>query len=199
MSNMRHAFEGNIMIRILRVGMLCSLVTLPACQEKLAQGDVAKPKAAQSTNQGTPSPGKPRAPVHVEYQVSKNIQPGIAVVIRLRITPLVDAQQINLHYRTEGALTSGDPQPQYSFGPTPARTTVQRDITVIPQAQGRYRVIVSIDIASQGGHAGNRSMSIPIVAGNPPPASVKPQGTKSTDSQGKPVIVTPAQEEIIRH
>jgi len=179
--------------------LLVSLFALGACQEKPAQTQTASNQTAQSAKQATASPGKPRAPVRIEYQLSKDIQLGMPVVIHLSITPLIDAQQINLHYHTQGDLTSGDPQPQFSFGPTGARTTVQQDITVIPQAEGRFRVILSVMIASQSGHAGSRSMSIPIVVGNPPPTTLKPQGTMSTDSQGKPIIVTPAQEEIIKH
>lgn len=187
------------MNHFLMASLICSIFALSACHSKQAQNDTVSPKPSETASHGIVSPGKPRAPVRIEYQVSKDLQPGLPVVISLSITPLVDAQHITLHYRTEGDLNSGDPQPQFSFGPTQARTTVQQAITVIPQAEGRYRVIVSVTIASQSGQAGSRSISIPIVVGNPPPASLKPQGTMGTDSQGKPIIVTPAQEQIIKH
>lgn len=184
---------------ILMICLLCSLFILDACHEQAAQPDTEASKSTQAPHQINTSQGKPRAPVRIDYQISNNIQLGIPVVITLRITPQVDAQHITLRYRTEGSLDSGDPQPEFSFGPTPEGTTVQQDISVISQTEGRFRVIVSVTVASQSGRSGSRSMSIPVVVGNPPPASLKPQGTKSTDPQGKAIIVTPAQEEIIKH
>ncbi len=195
----RYMVKGVFMNHFVMISLLSSLTALSGCHEKPIHNATTQSTSVQVASQHTAAPGKPRAPVRIEYQLSKDIQLGIPVIIHLSITPLVDAQQINLHYRTEGDLTSGDPQSQFSFGPTPARTTVQQDITVIAQAEGRFRVILSVTIASHSGHAGSRSMSIPIVVGNPPPTTLKPQGTMSTDPQGNPVIVTPAQEEIIKH
>ena len=183
---------------IATLGLLLSVTLLVACQDKVAQTtpDTHKPSLAQTR---TDYPGKPTAPVRIDYQLSKNIQLGLPVVVSLRITPLVDAQRISLNYQVEGALTSGDPQTQFEFGSTPAGTTLQQDINLIPQAEGRHRVIVTVSIDSDGGRSGSRSMSIPIVLGNPPQTTLKPQGTTNTDQQGKPIIVTPAQEEIIKH
>lgn len=176
---------------------LSSLILLSACQEKATHSGVANPMPMQ--NAKAAYPGKPTAPVRINYQLSKTIQPGLPVVVSISITPLVDAQQLSLHYTMEGALTSGDPQPQFNFGPTTANTTLQQDITVIPQAEGSYRIIVSVSIDNPQGHTGSRSMSIPIVVGNPSPTTLKPQGTMDKDAHGKPIIVTPAKEDIIKH
>lgn len=173
--------------------------TLVACQDKVAHNATphAEDKAAA---QQTGYPGKPTAPVQISYQLDKNIQLGIPLTITLKITPTVVAQQITVHYTTEGALTSGDPQPHFQFGNTAAGATIEQTITVIPQAEGRHRVIVSVNIQSDHGRSGSRSMSIPVVLGNVPQGNLKPQGaTVTTDPQGKQVIVTPAQEEIIKH
>lgn len=183
---------------IITLGLLLGVSLLVACQDKVAQttSDTHKPSLAQTR---TDYPGKPTAPMRIDYKLSKNIQLGLPVVVSLSITPLVDAQHISLNYQIEGALTSGDPQTQFDFGSTPAGTTLQQDINVIPQAEGRHRVIVTIRIDSDGGRSSSRSMSIPIALGSPPQTTLKPKGTTSADQQGKPIIVTPAQEEIIKH
>lgn len=181
------------------LSLLSCLTLLAACQDKVAQTMPRPNKQAALAANTTTYPGKPTAPVRISYQLSKDIQLGMPVIVTLSITPMVDARQLSLHYRLEGSLTSGDPQTQFDFGSTPAGTTLQQNITVIPQAEGRHRIIVSIRIDNQAGHTGSRSMSIPIVVGNPPQTTLKPQGTSTTDTQGKPIIVTPAQEEIIQH
>ena len=190
--------KGTSMNSIATLGLLLSVTLLVACQDKVAQTnpETQKPALAQTS---TDYPGKPTAPVRIGYQLSKNIQLGLPLVVSLSITPLVNAQHISLHYQIEGAMTSGDPQTQFDFGNTPAGTTLQQDINVIPQAEGSHRIIVTVRIEADGGHSGSRSMSIPIVLGNPAQTTLKPQGTTSTDPQGKPIIVMPAQEEVIKH
>jgi hypothetical protein len=194
----RTDFKGITIKYFITLSLLCSFIVLASCKEKVAQ--TASTSYKQQTTANTSAyPGKPLAPVRISYQLSKDIQLGVPLVVTLSITPMVDAQHLSLHYKTEGALTSGDPQPQFDFGVTPAGTVLQQNITVIPQAEGQHRVIVSVRIDSQVGHAGSRSMSIPIVVGNPPQTTLKPQGTMATDPQGRPIIVTPAQQEIIKH
>jgi len=178
---------------------LAGLMTLVACHDKPMQKAATQDTSLTRPGQNGASPGKPLPPIQVNYQVAKDIQVGIPFVISLSVTPMVDAQQIQLHYRTPTGIDSGDPQQSYTFGATPANTTLNQDITVIPQSEGRFRLIVSVMIASKYGHAGSRSMSIPIVVGNPPPAIAKPEGKINKDAQGHDIEVTPAQEEIIRH
>jgi hypothetical protein len=178
------------------LSLLGSLLTLSACQDKAAPSEAPLPKPAGKTGN---NPGKPMAPVHITYRLSKDIQAGAPVVISLSLTPLVAAQQLSLRYTTEGALTTGDASPQFSFGATPAGTPLQQAIHVIPAADGRYRVIVAVTITSQTGQTSSRSLSIPIVVGQPRQTTLKPQGTVNTDAQGRPIIVLPAQEEVIHH
>ena len=180
------------------IGLLACLMALSACQDKPAQ-TTSNANSAQTPVQGAAYQGKPVAPVNIEYQHAKDIQLGVPLVISISLTPMVDTQQLSLRYTLEGALDSGDPQQQFDFGPRHAGEHVQQNITVIPQAEGRFHVYVFADINNPTGHGGSRSMSIPIVVGNPPPTTLKPQGSMSTDPQGKPIIVTPAQEEIIKH
>lgn len=181
----------------LTFNLLCCLLTLGACHEKVAQGDAFAAK--QTSKTAANYSGKPMAPVHINYQLNKDIQAGSAIVISLSMTPLIAVQQLSLHYATEGTLTAGDTPSDFTFGPAAAGATLQQDIRVIPAADGRNRVIVSVQITSQTGNVSSRSLSIPIVVGNPAPTTLKPQGTLNTDSQGRPIIVMPAQEEVIRH
>jgi hypothetical protein len=189
---------GKMMKQLFILSLLSSLIALSACQDKVAQTAAASAQTQKDPHTSA-YPGKPTAPIRIEYQLGKDIQPGVPLVISISLTPLVDAQQLSLQYTLEGALNSGDPQTQFTFGPTPAGSQVQQNITVIPQTEGRFRVILTAHIDNPSGHGGSRSMSIPIVVGNPPARTLKPAGTQATDPQGNPIIVTPAQEEIIHH
>lgn len=183
------------MKHIITLTLLAS--TLVACQDKVAQ---TTPAASDKAAVQQPTyPGKPVAPVQISYMLEKNIQLGVPVKITLMITPMVAAQQLSVSYTTEGALTSGDPQPHFEFSNTAAGVAISQVITVIPQAEGNHRVIVSVNVQAEQGRSGSRSMSIPVVLGNVPQGNLKPQGKVTTDQQGKQVIVTPAQEEIIKH
>ena len=172
--------------------------TLVACQDKVVQNTAPQTNDKAAVQQSA-YPGKPTAPVQISYQLEKDIQVGMPFTITLTITPMVAAQQISVSYSMEGALSSGDPQPRFQFSHTAAGTPLEQKITVIPQAEGHHRVIVSVNIQSDHGRSGSRSMSIPVVLGNVPQGKPKPQGTVTTDQEGKQVIVTPAQEEIIKH
>ena len=183
---------------LLAVGLLSSLFVLSACHDKPAQtASALKTKPTQQLS--TAYPGKPEAPVRIDYQLAKDIQPGVPVDIVLSLTPAVDTQNMTLRYALDGALDSGDPQTEFGFGALHAGEQIQQHITVIPQAEGRFRVIVTVQIDNPSGHGGSRSISIPIVVGNPPAATLKPEGKQSTDTKGTPIIETPAKEEIIRH
>ncbi|MBI1423922.1 MAG: hypothetical protein GC149_10690 [Gammaproteobacteria bacterium] len=183
---------------LLSFGLLSSSIWLTACHDKPAQ-TASAPNTESMQQLSTAYPGKPEAPVRIEYQLAKDIQPGVPIDISLSLTPAVDTQSMTLRYALEGALESGDPQTEFAFGALHAGAQVQQHITVIPQAEGRFRVIVSVQIDNPTGHGGSRSISIPIVVGNPPAATLKPEGKPSTDTKGAPIIETPAKEEIIRH
>ena len=184
---------------LITICLLAGLMMLAACHDKPVQEQATQTKAMTRPDQGMVSLGKPMAPVRTEYKLTKDIQVGIPVVISLSISPTIDADQITLRYRTSDGLISGDSQQVFQFGSTSANTTLHQDITVIPQSEGRFRVILSVMIANPHGHAGSRSMRIPIVVGNPPPAITKPESKINKDTQGHDIEVTPAQEEIIRH
>jgi len=179
--------------------LLTSLSILGGCHDRPAHNANSQVTPITQPGQGAASPGKPQPPIRIEYQLSKDIQVGVPTVIHLSLTPMVDAKQVLLRYRAPTGIDSGDPQMTFTFGPTQAATPIQQDITVIPQSEGRFRIIISVMIASQHGGAGSRSMSIPLVVGNPPPVSLKPAGKISKDAQGQAIEVTPAQEQIIQH
>ena len=185
------------MNKIFALLSLSCLFTLAACQDKMSATAPGKQIQASSTEVATT--GKPVAPVLIDYQLGKEIQPGVPLIISITLTPMVDTQQLGMAYTLEGALNSGDPQQQFELGPRRAGEHVQQNITVIPQAEGRFHVYISASIENPSGHGGSRSLGIPVVVGNPPPPTLKPQEGMSTDSHGSPIIETPAREEIIRH
>lgn len=179
--------------------LVAGLMALAACHDKPTQQVAAQDVPRIHPGEQGASPGKPLPPIMINYHVAKDIQVAIPFVISIDVTPMVDAQQILLRYRTTPGIDSSDPQQNFTFGATAANTTLHQDITVTAQSEGRYRVILTVIIASQHGHGGGRSISIPLVVGNPPAAVLKPEGKISKDVQGHEIEVTPAQEEIIRH
>jgi len=141
--------------------------------------------------------GKTLAPIAINYAISETIQTGTPVAITIKMTPHINARRIVLEYRMRGALQSTDAQTRYVFPDVAAGNTVVQVIHVTPQAEGNHRVLVGVTVESATGRAGTNAMTIPIRYGNAASGNARPAA--SQNKRDNQYIVTPAQEEIIKH
>ena len=114
----------------------------------------------------SPYPGKPSAPIRLDYQFVGKAQAGISLGIEIIITPDVDADTISASYTTSPSLVPADNLSEFNFTDVAANKAVKQTIHVIPQNEGNHYIHLSVTISSQKGRSGTRSFSIPVSVGN---------------------------------
>ncbi|MEX2122712.1 MAG: hypothetical protein WD795_02385 [Woeseia sp.] len=152
------------------------------------------PSKAQPIEAQT-SPGKPSAPITIDYTVIGSPIVGQPVSINLEVSSSMRDRPITLNYRVNDArdMTFPQAQPQRialaAFGD--AERAAQQ-ITVVPQREGRLYLNVSAEVETEGGTL-LKSMAIPIQVGDAP-RQQQTNGELKEDDQGEPVISMPAEE-----
>jgi len=140
-------------------------------------------------------PGKPQAPVDIEFRVSGpyqlNEETEVTVVFTSRKS--ADDLKVAINARDEQMLISGA-QRQYSFGVQQAGQSNEIVLGVTPRAEGMFYISVNARLIVDG-VATNRSFAIPV---NTAPQNIKkqlkPAGVIQKDSSGERVIIMPAVE-----
>jgi len=150
---------------------------------------------AGSEGSGKRSPGKPTAPVSIEYDIVGKAVVGQPVGINLRVQPNRQGQAVTLHYRVNDSSAMLFPESQAQRIDMPASDDKQprlQQVTVIPQREGRLFLNVSAEVETENG-AMFRSLAIPIQvgAGSRPPAV---NGEVRETADGETVISMPASE-----
>jgi hypothetical protein len=182
-------------------GLLSAAHVLAACQsandndaaEAPPGAEVASKPAASSGAE--PSPGKPSAPVRIDYTVVGNPIVGQPVSINLEVSSPMRDRPVTLHYRINDARDLTFPQAQAqsvslaAFGDAERAT---RQVTVVPQREGRLYLNVSAEVETEGGTL-LKSMAIPIQVGSAP-RQQQTNGELKPDADGEPVISMPAEE-----
>jgi len=140
-------------------------------------------------------PGKPQAPVDIEYRVQApyrlNEEAEVTVVFTSRKS--ADDLRVAINARDEQMLISGA-QRQYSFGVQQAGQSNEIVLGVTPRAEGMFYISVNARLIVDG-VATSRSFAIPV---NTAPQNIKkqlkPTGTIQKDPSGGRVIIMPAVE-----
>ena len=178
--------------------ILCLLISLAvlslaACSdESSGTGSAAKPVAAVA-NTGSRSPGKPSAPISLEYEVLGRPIVGLPVAINVRVNATQDTGPVAVQYSINdtSALLFQEGQVERLEIADPADNSMQQ-VTVVPQREGRLYVNVSAEVETPGGTM-IKSMAIPIQVGSAPQ---QPQinGELQEGPDGETVISMPAVE-----
>jgi hypothetical protein len=168
-------------------------ISVAACgDESPVTGSAGKPVAAMP-GAGSTSPGKPSAPISLDYEVLGKPIVGLPVAINLRIIAAQDAGPISVQYSINDAssLRFQEGQVERLEITSPADSGVQQ-ITVVPQREGRLYINVSAEVQTPGGSM-IKSMAIPIQVGSTPQ---QPQinGELKQGPGGEVVISMPAVE-----
>ena len=176
--------------------LAASVITLSACgqsEETAMQAPVRpEPVAGKSMpNLDGASPGKPQAPIIMSYEIVGSPIVGNPVLINVSIGS--SQGPVNVHYSItdQSALMFQDGQVEH-LEITDVSSGAVRQLSVVPQREGRLYVNVSAEIQTPRG-AMIRSMAIPINVGSAPERAESPMNVVE-GPDGEAVISMPAQE-----
>jgi hypothetical protein len=185
----------------LTVILLASLA-LGACRQASddATGVDEAPAAAATAESGAAArqayPGKPSAPISIDYTVIGTPVVGQPVNINLELSSSLPGQSVTLNYRINDARNLAFPQAQpqrVALPPPPADASrMSQQVTVVPQREGRLYLNVSAEIETAEGTI-MKSIAIPIQVGSAP-RQPQTNGELREDADGETVISMPAKE-----
>lgn len=166
-------------MKALSVGLLCGLMlNLPALAETVPA------KAAYT------SPGKPSAPVTLNYEWLGTPALGQPITLRLSFSAQGEAADLRLRYAGEGAVSlraGGEEQVSLRAEPAPVR-----ELVVVPSREGLHHVNVFVELGDRA-----RAFSIPLQVGKVDMKTLlKPQGKLVQTPEGQTLISLPAEETV---
>lgn len=183
--------------------LLFSGLALAACQsgDDVPAGSAtpAKPSALHSKpdKAGEPrrSPGKPSAPIHIDYEIMGMAVVGVPLSINVKVTSALD-KEITVNYRIADSMSlmfTNAQARRVLLVPVGDDAFSPEQVTVIPQREGRLFLTVSAEVETEVGTM-SRVMAIPIQVGSQRPA---PQlnGELTAGEEGEALISMPAKED----
>jgi hypothetical protein len=154
----------------------------------------ANKAAAKFAEQGSTSPGKPSAPIAIDYEVIGKAIVGLPVSINVQVRGTrEDLGPVSVSYsiNDRSALRFQEGQVE-RYDILDLRDARREQLAVVPQREGRLYVNVSVEVETAGG-AMIRSMAIPIQVGNAPEPT-RNDGEVKEGPDGELVQSMPAQE-----
>jgi hypothetical protein len=198
---MSNSNTGYLVKNMQRLHSYRLLLTVIAVLAMAACGDDSPSTGAASTakplpnagGSGSMSPGKPSAPISIDYEVLGKAIVGLPVAINVRVRATQDTGPIAVHYSINDASSMRFQEGQVERREYRDRSELDmQQVAVVPQREGRLYINVSVEVQTPGGSM-IKSMSIPIQVGNAP---TQPQlnGELKEGPDGEMVISMPAQE-----
>ncbi|WP_405219753.1 hypothetical protein [Lentisalinibacter sediminis] len=142
------------------------------------------------------SPGKPVAPIDIDYEVLGEPRPGEPVEIELKLRSSLEGP-VTVQLQPREGLQMGASQPAEVRRET-LRPLVEASsepaterVVVIPSAEGRFYLSVLVSVATAEGEQ-IRAVSIPVQVGDQPP-TLQQNGELRT-TEGETVRSLPAKE-----
>ena len=139
------------------------------------------------------SPGKPTAPISIDYEIVN--QPIVGAPVQINVNVASGEGPVTVRYSIDDAsalLFQEDQVEEEEISDTASRNA-PRQIRVVPQREGRVYVNVSAELETPGG-AKIRSMSIPLRVGAAPENGPAGGGDVVEGPDGEAVISMPAEE-----
>jgi hypothetical protein len=167
-------------------------------------GNVTAPGPAEAPPAGAADPGaggeaaaagKPGAPIDIEYEVIGTPVVGQPVSIDLSVKSRRGNAPVKLRYNVldTQSMSFPDTQAREVALAVGDREPAVRQVTIVPQREGRLYLNVTAEIETPDG-ALIKSIAIPVQVGSGGPAGQEPGGTLKQDASGEPVISLPADE-----
>lgn len=156
-----------------------------------APDSTASKPMLEPMDQDRSSPGKPLAPISIDYDILSN--PIVGAPVQINVDVSSDQGPVTVRYSIsdQSALMFQDGQVERLEIRDPSRRT-PRQVAVIPQREGRVYVNVSAEVQTPDGPM-IRSLAIPIKVGSAPQDATI-QGEVVEGPDGETVISLPAQE-----
>ncbi len=175
--------------------LLASVFGLVACG-----GETEVVSAGSSTETGKPlpvadraSPGKPSAPISINYEIVGSPIVGVPVLINVDVRSGAGPVTVQYNITDTSALVFQQGQVQRWEIADPSAESAVQQLSVIPQREGRLYVNVSAEVMTPSGSM-IRSMAIPIKVGAAP-AQATPNGEVVEGPDGEAVISLPAEQD----
>lgn len=186
------------------VALLAAVLALTACQSDDGAGDAALTQSSEAPAKPTPgtaadaqaSPGKPSAPIDIDYNVVGTAIVGQPVSINLDVSSTVSDRPVVLEYSVVDAGSLAFPESQLrevSLGRLRELQPASQQVTVIPQREGRLYLNVTAEIQTEGGTV-IKAMAIPIQVGDAAPER-EVNGEIKEDAEGDAIVSMPADDQ----
>jgi hypothetical protein len=169
-----------------------SSVNSSSANNASANNTTAKPSAPTAIS-GSRSPGKPSAPISLDYEVLGKPIVGLPVAINVRVSGSGDSGPISVRYsiNDSSSLLFQDGQIE-KLDITDSASSDLQQVAVVPQREGRLYVNVSAQVDTPDGVM-IKSMAIPIQVGSAPQQPII-NGELQQGPDGETVISMPAVE-----
>lgn len=173
------------------------LLAVTACQPETVETESTAPAATGKTLQKgeSRSPGKPSAPVTIDYKVLGTPLVGQPVAVEIRVKASEPGQSMNLKYfiNEPDSLMFADGQPEGIEIEIPADEPVAaRQVRLVPQREGRLYLNVTAEVITAGGMM-LKSIAVPISVGSNA-VKLELNGAMKNAADGETVISLPAVE-----
>lgn len=186
------------MQNLLKLIAIAASLYLSGCEGRHDADTAPAPARAEASVAAKPtvptggeSPGKPTAPISMEYEIVGN--PIVGAPVLINVTVHSDQGPVTVQYNImdPSALMFQQGQVERWQIPDPAADNVQQ-LSVIPQREGRLYINVSAEVMTPTGSM-IRSMAIPIKVGNAPRQATV-NGELKEGPDGETVISMPAEQ-----
>jgi hypothetical protein len=171
-------------------------VSIAACSDESASTTATSSNkaAAKFAEPNTKSPGKPSAPISIDYEVLGKAIVGLPVSINVRVRGTRDdlgpvSMSFSINDRSALRFQEGQVERLDIMDLREAR---MEQLAVVPQREGRLYVNVSVVVETAGGSM-IKSMAIPIQVGSAPEPT-RIDGEIKEGPDGELVQSLPAQE-----
>lgn len=173
-----------------KILLILMMLGLQGCNDK---------QAAQNNHQDATATDqkayvKPQAAIYLNYNAPA-MEVGVEAVIPVTITSGKKVDDLTIRYFVKDeAINLYNANTPVSFGPQDKDQLNQHELTLIPAAEGEYRIYLSAT-ATKNAKSQSRSFVIPVRVGDlrhKTPA--KPIGVIMQDETGSPIISMPAVE-----
>lgn len=174
------------------------LLALAGCNADVeSTADAAKTAAEKLAGSAgvESSPGKPSAPVNIEYSILGTPLISQPLAIEVRVASAQPGQSLQLSYfiNDTDSLVFADAQPERIDVQIPEGAGIAaRQVRVVPMREGRLFLNVTAEVETEAGSM-LKSIAIPIVVGSSG-AALEINGELKQTADGETVISMPARE-----
>lgn len=180
------------------IGIMALTAAFTACRQDAGEtsaGAGGTPAAAPAQAVEGRSPGKPAAPVDIEYRILGTPLVGQPVAVEIRLSSPAAGQRLRIQYSINdaGSLVFADAQPRSIDVEIPRdASAAARQVRVVPQREGRVYLNVAAEVTTENGMM-LKSIAIPISVGSNAVTLETNGALKQSD--GETVLSLPARED----